>query len=60
MNTKATIAPSRGNRDLFFVSRHYRTSLSNLFDPLQMGGALCGESGFKGLGDQCTGRFGVA
>ena len=28
-------------------------------DPLQIGEALCGESGFEGLGDQCTYPFGV-
>ena len=28
-------------------------------DPLLIGEALCGESGFEGLGGQCTGRFGA-
>ena len=40
-----------------FLFRHRRTSLPSLPDSLQIGGALCGESGFEGLGDQCTGRF---
>ena len=53
-------APRRRNRDPFFLSRHCRTSLPDLTDPLQIGGALCGESGFEGIGEQCTGRFVVA
>jgi hypothetical protein len=67
MKTKVTIAPrpfadaapQRGNRDPFFLSCHCRTSLPGLTDPLQIGGASCGESGFEGFDDQCTRRFGV-